>query len=865
MNTSNYRLQSPTIDCIAPEIWNAYRESCGAALTSLESGQAGSDAPDSLLHLDQLAPHHYKILETLSTLEAVHEYRGADVLQALLNIAQDCACRPLAQAYAPLPERCAELALRMLMCAGARDSVVALGRVLKAVPTHVRVGKLTSSADITLPTGAAMADLRQALESALACDDESAIGAVSLLRVPEKLVFPTAAGSETAWCFHVCMPSGQRISYLSGGDYRVNNANFGLIVCVMPKSRTYTTCLQHGPLSVDDDSLEYANALECILSACEPDAQQLLRKEAQGITLSPLTRDGWEKMFTKPVENKVHGIKEAALHLVTCARECHSGAYDVKYEARYNEDLAFISMQGSASEKLTLSSPTRAEMYFFLPGAPKEPVRVAMTPAAYHVDFRLFTSTSSLPKGRTALEVEAGVAIWLEMRGFIESLEEPQQSGIQPEGLKLALEGVGASPSMLKMACGRTLYAFLARENLLTAKECPAGSVLQDGVVCPVLISDDNEPYMVRPSSHRVHIPPPSEELKKLTIDRKALMKRIIDPQGDLGCEFPVSEFRNNPEVFKVTDINALGIRIYLSFNGTDTEFSHIHFHQAQDKELYGRSIVIITPTGQIPPAYTKDTKWFDRVVSMKVLLENAIDGGPDELKSPVTNFIGTGPRSNARGCLLVHPSLNLNQTEWSKVTIELTNNKRVHIDVKGVGLLNKPIDMISFTAPIGHGQISDRNSYMLLSTSALSGGVVKVSDGTDGKTLRKQMERLNAKMQMFFCLSERCYDAGEDGSYRFKFTITLDEALKKEREAELSKAKNESGATEIDKALEQKASEHGASSSAIAEHFGETLHGDTDDGSIPDNPRYGIRSLKGKKAQGLKMPVNGFQSPIEP
>ncbi len=852
---SDCTFNSKTFSKISPELWASYTNTAEFRRLAYPLSRGQEDS--KRIYSNNLTGDERCLLETLATLEVINEHDCGDLRYTLMNIVS---------LREDLQRRCAataqnlELALILMQDASSRDSVLALGRILSAEPLYVQRGQLLGEHELKMPDSEKLACLKEELR-ALFEEDEFPLGAVSVLTVPSRFVDTRGKAKDFSYCIHVQLPSIHSwVSYLPScqqGAYRIASKEYGYIVCINPVSREYLTCSARqftGGYGQWQDQF----AQECVLDAFSG-KQTLQISPAGEVTLAPLARKGWELLFEDKLQSQVHGVKRVDLNFVRCTREGTAGAYDACYEARDGESLAYISKEGQDSEKIALRAPSEATLRFFFHETGGKPLSVYMRERSYHIDFRTFRLYQGKLGSVCAIALEARIAKWLHMRGFLEVPEAPRQSDIQVEGLMMAAHG--AALSMIKHCCGATLYDFLKNENLLENRERIASSVVIDGCVCRVSKGFDNDPFLIRsPTLNHLILQQPAEnEFNSYKLNTKALFRRVIDPMGLLGCEISPSTITEGSEACKVADINGLGMRLYFAPNGSETEFMHIYKHQADDRELWGRSIVIITPDGSAPGAYAKEQRWYDKVVSMKELLKNAIEGGTKGLHAPVTQIIGTGRTSGKDDLIRVWRALKYDEIDWKDISITLKASSKVHVEVPSKKLrLRKPINKVSFTTPTDAEERKSSASYDLLKCIAYNGSTILVGKNMDKKTRQKQIERLGAQMQMFFSLPRKCYEVRDDGSYAFKFKIEIDPELQEEMRKALSKAKDEAAKTGLEKATGRMGSN--LSAYEISELIGEAYDSD----STAPVSGFQLKELEGKKAQGFEATPSSFDAPIE-
>lgn len=322
----------------------------------------------------------------------------------------------------------------------------------------------------------------------------------------------------------------------------------------------------------------------------------------------------------------------------------------------------------------------------------------------------------------------------------------------------------GGSLSWLQRCCGNRFFSYLMTHGLLKRCEGYAHVVLVRGEPLDVCYIEETAEYYVEGEVRGVW------EYKKIPASEAALyklsLKDFLLKALDLDCfRVPLrtlSPLRNGCGAFRICDLPSFNVTLYLSLTNSDTEFFLIE----QDCKHFSKSVVIICPEND-PPTRYRSVAGNCQIIA----LDDLFAEGDEQDMAPMTIYL----RSNSGTSTppyTVMPSLEPGQVSWGDIGIHIRENHTLDIFLKGKKK-NYMREHVHFTRSAVNTTGNEIKQTMLL----LALAYIKEWKPLESKT-QKTLQRLSRDMQTFFRQSSPFYEKGENGLYKLKPAISMDDSL---------------------------------------------------------------------------------------
>lgn len=340
----------------------------------------------------------------------------------------------------------------------------------------------------------------------------------------------------------------------------------------------------------------------------------------------------------------------------------------------------------------------------------------------------------------------------------------------------------GGSISYLSRVCSEDFVAYLRDNSMLQPLPTHANTYVKDGQFLSIISEEDRFYAAGMCDGVFVYDEISPQEAVGYKIDLKKFLSTILASDYFEASLKSLKPLRDGTHAYRVCEIRAYNVTIYFTLNNSDAEYAIIE----NESDNFNKGVVILSPDSQVPPSY-KGVIGNCQHISIESLFDSGEDGKP----APLTAYLKSNSGSNVPP-FQVCPNLRPGQVTWSDIQLTLHANHTIAIGIKG-DIKPYPWENIWFLRSTTNTKSNELAQTQLLKTLAF----LKKWKTFEDKRVQKNLNRLNAEMQIFFCQPKPFYEKGEDGFYHPRLKLVLDNDLRdqfKELGSKLADERSSSG-----------------------------------------------------------------------
>lgn len=336
----------------------------------------------------------------------------------------------------------------------------------------------------------------------------------------------------------------------------------------------------------------------------------------------------------------------------------------------------------------------------------------------------------------------------------------------------------GGSLSWLRRYCGDDFISYLTSHNLLERQSGYALTVVESGQPLDVCYIEETAEYYVEGEVRGVweYKKIPAKETALFRLSLKAFLQEALNLDIFNVTLRNLKPLRNGCGAFRICDIPAFNVTLYLTLSNNGMEFFQIE----QDCKHFSKGVAIICPEND-PPA-----EYLSVVGNCQIIaLDDLFADGDEQDMAPLTVYLRSNSGTHTPP-YTVMPSLEPGQVSWDDIGIHIRENHTLDIFLKGKKK-NYMREHVHFTRSAANTTGNEIKQARLL----LALAYIKEWKTLESKT-QKTLQRLSRDMQTFFRQSSPFYEKGENGLYRLKPAITLDDSLSERFQISIAKLRDE-------------------------------------------------------------------------